>query len=1022
MMDYAAISKQHETEYGTKVGKYGKTLAEQLYSNPTHFIFELLQNAEDAKATTITFTLYANRLEVRHNGKAFDESDVRSICSINESTKTDDMTKIGKFGLGFKSVFAHTQSPEIHSQDVHFRIKDYVHPIACEPRDVKQDTLIVLPFDHAENTPEKSYDQIHKRLADLNTQTLLFLSHIDEIHWQIDGENLSGHYLRETRKTEIDHARYVDIISDEDTLERWLLFDRPLIFEGYTLNTEIAFSMDEEGRIKPVRNAKLVVFFPTELETRFGFLMQGAYRTTTAREGIREDHPLNQRLIRETAVLVRSAINTLRDMGLLTPAALMTTLTETALADNWQFKPIYDEIVTMFEQDAILPTNSGTFATSDVLVFAQDSDMRELIPRETLQRFYLLEGLDWIASLPAKLETFLRKDVGVDGVTWCKLCVREGFDEVLHDSDDAWLLKFYAVMDKKNDLLGLIKQRAIIRLEDNRHITADKAWLPSEKYKSTFPTVKQSIYNHEPAKSFLKRLGLREPDIADEVLQVLKGYEGVPLNGFNEDKYWQDMALIAQASKEAPRHRWDNEIRPKIKKSYVFRVQNAAADTLEYIHAEGNTIVDRNTQYDFLYRGNPEIYYIDEALKKSEAFSVFSSFLLNNPVQTKPNSASHNVHLEPRHSHHQKGLAGFDPNSTIIGLERALKAITHDNAFTLWKLLLNYSHLISGQVKTSSVETYPDDGRTTIEWSLSTMGKLLQEARWLPDKDGRLRVPSEISIDHLPDDFKKDEIKATILAEKLNMKQSVKKLAEATGILPELLTNLQDMSLEEQAELMEAQRKIKNKNKPQESVEATVNADEEWEEETFSDDTPESSDADFDVSPSARNYTYPSSQSRRTSSAHTSRSGQSVSNGGRWRSYVVPEHEVEESESHEEQHARRQEIAQRGIDYVMDYERQQGRTPREMPQNNPGYDIESSTVEGHKRLIEVKSLSGAWDEAHPAALTETEFHTALKYEAYWLYVVEYADTQPRLSCIPNPAWRANQYLFDDGWRALSEQG
>ncbi len=75
-----------------------------------------------------------------------------------------------------------------------------------------------------------------------------------------------------------------------------------------------------------------------------------------------------------------------------------------------------------------------------------------------------------------------------------------------------------------------------------------------------------------------------------------------------------------------------------------------------------------------------------------------------------------------------------------------------------------------------------------------------------------------------------------------------------------------------------------------------------------------------------------------------------------------------------------------------------------------------------KRLIEVKSLSNAWDEAHPAALTEMEFQTALKHESYWLYVVEYADeTQPRLSCIPNPAWRANQYLFDDGWRALSEQ-
>ena len=33
----------------------------QLYSERTHFIFELIQNAEDAGATDLTFTLFAGR-------------------------------------------------------------------------------------------------------------------------------------------------------------------------------------------------------------------------------------------------------------------------------------------------------------------------------------------------------------------------------------------------------------------------------------------------------------------------------------------------------------------------------------------------------------------------------------------------------------------------------------------------------------------------------------------------------------------------------------------------------------------------------------------------------------------------------------------------------------------------------------------------------------------------------------------------------------------------------------------------
>ena len=46
-LDYRKIRKDKEQEYGTKVGNYGRLLA-NLYSDRAHFIFELLQNAEDA--------------------------------------------------------------------------------------------------------------------------------------------------------------------------------------------------------------------------------------------------------------------------------------------------------------------------------------------------------------------------------------------------------------------------------------------------------------------------------------------------------------------------------------------------------------------------------------------------------------------------------------------------------------------------------------------------------------------------------------------------------------------------------------------------------------------------------------------------------------------------------------------------------------------------------------------------------------------------------------------------------------
>lgn len=50
-----------------------------IYNDPSHFIYEILQNAEDANATEISFNLYSNRLKIKHNGKDFDFNDVDGI-------------------------------------------------------------------------------------------------------------------------------------------------------------------------------------------------------------------------------------------------------------------------------------------------------------------------------------------------------------------------------------------------------------------------------------------------------------------------------------------------------------------------------------------------------------------------------------------------------------------------------------------------------------------------------------------------------------------------------------------------------------------------------------------------------------------------------------------------------------------------------------------------------------------------------------------------------------------------------
>ena len=133
--DYGKIRDENIARYGWDTAVLD--LLGQLYSERTHFIFELIQNAEDAGATELAFELFDDRLEVRHDGRPFTEADVRGVCGVGTSEKSGDLTKIGQFGIGFKSVYAYTKSPRIYSAGEnageHFRIEMYVRPYAVDP-------------------------------------------------------------------------------------------------------------------------------------------------------------------------------------------------------------------------------------------------------------------------------------------------------------------------------------------------------------------------------------------------------------------------------------------------------------------------------------------------------------------------------------------------------------------------------------------------------------------------------------------------------------------------------------------------------------------------------------------------------------------------------------------------------------------------------------------------------------------------------------------------------------------------
>jgi len=128
-----------------------------LYNDPSHFVYEILQNAEDAGANTVRFKLHVDRLEIFHDGVDFNDEDIDGITGIGISTKKDDINAIGKFGVGFKSVFAITQTPIIHSGPYHIEIKDFVVPSKISSSEEVEHTKITLPFNHELRSEEEVF-------------------------------------------------------------------------------------------------------------------------------------------------------------------------------------------------------------------------------------------------------------------------------------------------------------------------------------------------------------------------------------------------------------------------------------------------------------------------------------------------------------------------------------------------------------------------------------------------------------------------------------------------------------------------------------------------------------------------------------------------------------------------------------------------------------------------------------------------------------------------------------------------
>ncbi len=783
----------------------------QMYSDRTHFIFELLQNAEDAGAAKILFELFKDRLEVKHDGRPFNERDVRGVCGVAEGTKTDDLTQIGKFGIGFKSVYAYTSTPEIHSGDEHFRIEHYVRPYKA-PTKVPADpwtTLFVLTFDATDLEPQTAMYEIAERLRNLSARILLFLRNIKEIEYKLP-DKTGGVYLREA----VSHgqARQVTVIGQnngQDEDENWLVFERPLsVPDGAdTVWVEIGFkleanSKDRNESIVRIKESPLVVYFPTEKSTRFGFLIQGPYRTTPSRDNIPKDDDWNIKLVKETALLLVDALQSLKKMGLLTVALLNALpIRMDDFPEDDMFYPIVEAVRDALLDQELLPTDDGTFVSARNAKLASAEWLRTLLRHEELRQLLRTENsLKWISGEITErakhdLWKYIREELKVEEITPDSFA-RKITTEFLENLPDDWMIKFYQFLAGQEALWkkgsgsrhnpdGPLRKKSFIRLEDGSHVSPFKedgspnAFLPPEN-DTEFPVVKREIVKDEKAAEFLKKLELEEPGAVNEVIKnVLPKYRHNP--DISDNKHRQDIKKILKAY-ETDSQEKKSRLANRLKDTAFIRAENLVLQQIEYKKPE--QLYFGNKGLIIYFDGNKDAWFVSSEYEE-ELYDLFRKLGIDDEIRIyreKPDRKKYVIISNPwkgsEYNKHKRGLNGFDPDIEVDGLEFALTHPTIEKSKFIWnQIAIPNSDCIRGIVESSTRLTYENSEKK--EQISQNFGLLLRDCQWLPDKQGNFHKPSEIMLNDLPKLFDHNEE----LANQLGMKKDVvAKLAEEAGV------------------------------------------------------------------------------------------------------------------------------------------------------------------------------------------------------------------------------------------------
>jgi hypothetical protein len=768
-----------------------REIVEELYPDQAHFIYELLQNAEDQGATRACFSLESERLAFEHDGRPFDKDDVWRITNIGKSAKHQRDDKIGRFGVGFKAVFAYCDTPLIWSPSFSFKITNLVLPVALDQmRQLAETTRFEFPFNNQKKSPENAFAEIQAGLNELAETTLLFLSNLKAIHWRI-AEGVSGEVRR------IQHSEYhFEVLkqnADRSTTSHFLKFDRPV--EGLDKQrVAVAFALESLPNATPFDPAELLakqmkitpaagrvaVFFPAEKETSgLRFHLHAPFVPELSRASIKET-PANQPLFRQLASLTAAALHHIREEGLLT-ADFLSVLPNPQEQLPSRYQGIRTAVIDEMNCQPLTPTHKRSHSPASQLLQANAS-LKDLLTERDIE--FLLDDhnhLQWAVGVTQRHSDADRFLAGLAIKKWdidefvelLREKTSQGrryfatppyfaadpdpqFIEWLSGKTSDWHQKLYSLLFTElspNGRWNRLKDAGIVRLSDGAYGVGGSCFFPSDGVEAddAMPRVDAAVYTsgrskaqQENAKKLLEQIGVRQVGEAEEIEVILK--KRYTQANFKPQK--QDLKrFIALTEKDTTKTSLFSEY-------FILEGADGKWHKPEGVYLD-NPFLDTGLRayYDALGENPGRVPLADRYTETGADLKRFVKFAESIGVQTRLQIAQVRCDANPQHAY-LRGVGGerysspINRDYAIVGLERILTTPTLPISQLVWRTMC----ALSGQTQYLRA-TFQKSESWGARHADSQLVHHLRAAAWIPQGGTVFVRPKDAMRDLLPDGF-----------------------------------------------------------------------------------------------------------------------------------------------------------------------------------------------------------------------------------------------------------------------------